>query len=75
MKTLTGDRYIAIFLLKCYALGIIIFPLYYLFAITENFVFPILVFLCLALMLVNFMRFNSKYLISKLDRKELEKGK
>lgn len=75
MKTLTGDRYIVIFLLRCYGLGILIFPLYYQFAVTENVLYFIACLVCLGLMPVTYLQFNSRYLMSKLSKQEKEKGK
>jgi hypothetical protein len=75
MKTMIGDRYIVIFLLRCYALGILIFPLYYQFAVTENVLYFIACLVCLGLMPLTFLQFNSVYLRSSLTKKDREELK
>lgn len=54
-----------------YTLGILMFPLYYMFALTEKPIYFIMCIILLGLMPVVFLKYDSKYLLLRLYEREM----
>lgn len=66
-----GDRIIIKFMIISYTLGILMFPLYYAFALTENPIYFIACLVLLGLMPVVFLKYDSKHLLLRLREREV----
>lgn len=67
-----GDRIISKFMISSYAFGIMIFVVLYFWALTRNDIFFILSLVFLALMFVAYLRYDSKYEMSRYENKRLK---
>lgn len=67
-----GDRIISKFMLSSYSFGIMIFVVLYFWALTNNPIFFILALVFLGLMFVAYLRYDSKYDMSRYEGKTLK---